>query len=77
MWHDVGNVRINLEVPATQRHHCRRSAHARWLVISKVRFLYGLPTYFKYNGNPINMVAKNCKKYPLISLCAHMTAAAH
>ena len=39
------SVRIKLKVPATQRHHRERAALSRWLAISKVRFLYGLPTY--------------------------------
>jgi len=34
-----------LKVPATQRHHREHDARARWVAISKVRFLYGLPTY--------------------------------
>ena len=37
--------RIKLKIPATQRHHRERAARSSWLVISKVRFLYGLPTY--------------------------------
>jgi len=45
LWHDAASVRIKLTVPATQRHHCERAARVRWLAISKVRFLYGLPTY--------------------------------
>ena len=40
----AASVRIKLKVPATQRHHRKRAARARWLVITKVRFLYGLPT---------------------------------
>ena len=43
--YDAASVRIKLKVPATQRHHRERAARARWLAISKVRFLYGLPTY--------------------------------
>jgi hypothetical protein len=39
------NVRRKLKVPATQRHHRERAAPARWLAISKVRFLCGLSTY--------------------------------
>ena len=45
-WRDPASVRIKLKVPATQRHHRERAARADWLAISKVRFLYGLPTYF-------------------------------
>jgi len=45
MWHDAASVRIKLKVPATQHHHCKHAAHACWLAISQVRFLYGLPTY--------------------------------
>ena len=47
-WRDAASVRIKLKVPATQRHHRERAARAQWLAISKVRFLYGLPTYNKY-----------------------------
>jgi len=36
---------MKLKVPATQRHHRERAAPARWLAVSQVRFLYGLPTY--------------------------------
>jgi len=45
-WHDAASVRIKCKVPATQRHHRECAARARWLAISEVRFLYGLPTYF-------------------------------
>ena len=44
-WRDAASVRIKLKVPATQRHNQERAARPRWLAISKVRFLYGLPTY--------------------------------
>ena len=44
-WRDAASVRIKLKVSATQRQHRERAARARWLVISKVRFLYVLPTY--------------------------------
>ena len=44
-WRDAASVRINLKVTATQRHSRERVTRARWLAISKVRFLYGLPTY--------------------------------
>ena len=44
-WRDAASVRIKLKVPPTQRHHHERAARARWLAISKVRFLYGLTTY--------------------------------
>jgi len=44
-WHDAASVRMKLKVPATQRHLRERVARARWLAISQVRFLYGLPTY--------------------------------
>ena len=44
-WHDAASVRMKLTVPATQRHHRERAAHARCLAISQVRFLYGLATY--------------------------------
>jgi len=36
---------MKLKVPATQRRHRGRAARARWLTISQVRFLYGLPAY--------------------------------
>jgi hypothetical protein len=45
MWRDVGSVRIKLKVLATQRHHREHAARATWLAISKVVFLYGLPSY--------------------------------
>ena len=45
-WRDAASVRIKLKVPATQRHDRQRAARARWLAISKVLFLYRLPTYF-------------------------------
>jgi len=35
---------MKLKVPATQCHHRERAARTRWLAISQVRFLYGLPT---------------------------------
>jgi hypothetical protein len=44
-WRDAASVRIKLKVSATQRHHRERAARARCLAVSKVRFLYGLPTY--------------------------------
>ena len=44
-WRDAASVRIKLTVPATRRHNRERAARARCLAISKVRFLYGLPTY--------------------------------
>jgi len=44
-WRDATSVRLKLKVPATQRHHLERAATAGWLSISKVLFLYGLPTY--------------------------------
>ena len=44
-WRDAASVRIKLKVPATQRHHREHAARARWLIISQVRFLYGLHTY--------------------------------
>jgi len=44
MWRDAASVRIKLKVPATQHHHRKRAARARWLAILQVRFLYGLPT---------------------------------
>jgi len=43
-WRDAASVRIKLIVSATQRHHRERATRARWLVISQVHFLYGLPT---------------------------------
>jgi len=43
-WRDAASVRINLKVPATQRHHRERAVSACWLAISQVQFLYGLPT---------------------------------
>jgi len=45
MWHDATSVKIKLKVPATQRHHHEHAVCARWLIIPKVRFLYGVPTY--------------------------------
>jgi len=45
VWRDAASVRIKLKVPATQRHHRERAALARWLAISQVRFICGLPTY--------------------------------
>ena len=41
----AASVRIKLKVLATQRHFCKRAVRSRWLAISRVRFLYGLPTY--------------------------------
>jgi hypothetical protein len=43
----TNGVRIQLKVPATQRHHRERVGRSRWLAIPKVRILYGLPTYLK------------------------------
>jgi len=43
-WVDAASIGIKLKVPATQRHHHERAARARWLAISQVRFLYGMPT---------------------------------
>jgi len=44
-WHDdAASVRLKLKVPATF-HHCERAVCARWLAISQVWFLYGLPMY--------------------------------
>jgi len=43
-WGDSASIRIKLEDPATQRHHHKRAALARWLALSQVRFLYGLST---------------------------------
>jgi len=45
---DAASIRINLEVPARQRHHHERAARARWLAISQVPFVYELPTYTYY-----------------------------
>jgi len=45
MWREAVSVRIKFKVPDTQQHHRERAARARCLDISKVRFLYGLPTY--------------------------------
>jgi len=45
MWGDAASTRIKLKVPSTQHHHHDRAVRARWLTISQVRFLYGLPTY--------------------------------
>ena len=42
---------MKLKVPATQRHHRERAACARWLAISQVRFLYGLPVYKKLSAS--------------------------
>ena len=36
---------MKLKVPATQRHHREHAARPRWLAISNVPFLYGLPMY--------------------------------
>jgi len=47
-WHDAASVRIKLKVSATRSHHRERAACARWLAISQVRFLYGLPTYIQF-----------------------------
>jgi hypothetical protein len=44
-WRDAAIVRIKLKVSATQCHHREHAARARWLIISQVPFLYGLPTY--------------------------------
>jgi len=44
-WGDAASIRIKVKVPATQRHHHECAARARWLAISQVRLLYGLPTY--------------------------------
>jgi len=43
-WHDAASVRMKLKFSATQRHYRESAPHARWLAISQVRFLYGLPT---------------------------------
>ena len=52
-WRDAASVRIKFKVPATQRHHRKRAARARWLAISEVRFLYGLSTY-KFMGGGLS-----------------------
>jgi len=44
-WRDAASVRMKLKVPDTQRHHRERAACDRWLAISQVCFLYGVPTY--------------------------------
>ena len=44
---DAASVKIKLKVTATQRHHRERAARAPLFAISKVRFLYGLPTYVR------------------------------
>jgi len=36
---------MKLKIPATQYHHHEHAVCARWLAISQVWFLYGLPTY--------------------------------
>jgi len=54
MWRDAASVRIKLEVPATQRHHCQHAVQACWLAISQVWFFYGLPSYFLKKTNPTN-----------------------
>jgi len=33
-WHGAASVRMKLKGPATQRHHHKCAAHARWLAIS-------------------------------------------
>jgi len=43
-WHDAASVRMKLKVSAVQHNYRKRVGHARWLAISQVRFLYGLPT---------------------------------
>jgi hypothetical protein len=52
-WRDAASVRIKVKAPATHRHHRERAVRARWLATSKVRFLYGRPTYkrsTRYSG---------------------------
>jgi len=47
------------KVPAKQRHHRERAARARWLAISQVLFLYGLPTYIE--DKTLNIHRYMCK----------------
>jgi hypothetical protein len=43
-----------------QRHHRQRAARARYLAISKVRFLYGLPMYVL---SQLGVCLAQCEKY--------------
>jgi hypothetical protein len=63
-WRDAASVRINLEVPATQRHHRERAARARWLAISKVLFLYGQPKYTAFVGISEEIGIENTAEIP-------------
>jgi len=44
-WRDATSVRIKRKVPVTQRYHRERAARVHCLAISKVQFIYWLPTY--------------------------------
>ena len=64
---------MKLKVPATRRRYCERAARARWFVISKVRFLYGLPTYTlqikNYCSSSIDHVSQSEKTHFKLFSC--------